>query len=142
MSDEPQKIPKASAHESIDGTVTRRNFLERLKVFGIGAAAVLTLGVKDADAGATETPKLSAGAQPAEDEIAKNADTADNQAELTTADGDIESDDPLNSFGQYWRRQRRRYWRRRYRWRRRYLRRRYRWRRRYWRGRWVRVRYW
>jgi hypothetical protein len=65
----------------------------------------------------------------------QNADAADNQAELTTADGDVGSDDPLKSFGQYWRRRQRRYWRRRYRWGRRYLRRRYRWRRRYWRRR-------
>ena len=31
MSDEPHKIPKTSAHELIDGTVTRRHFLERLR---------------------------------------------------------------------------------------------------------------
>ena len=143
MSDEPHEIPKASAHDSIGGTVTRRNFLERLTTFGIGAAAILTLGTKDADARETGTPKLSAGARPAEDASAKNIDTADNQAELTTAHGDIESDDPLNSFGQYWRRRERRYWRRRYRWRRRYWRRvcrRYRvrggWVRRCWRVRW------
>ena len=150
MRDEPHKTPKEcpTAYEPIDGTVTRRNFLERLKIFGIGAAAILTLGVKDADARDTGTPKLSAGARPAEDEVARNADTADNQAELTTADGDIESDDPLNSFAQYWRRRRRRYWRRRYRWRRRYWRRRYRWGRRYlrrryrWRRRYWRRRYW
>ena len=132
MTDEPHKTPKEcpTAHEPIDGTVTRRNFLERLKVFGIGAAAILTLRVKDADARETEISKPLA--RPAED---KNADTADNQAKLTTADGDIESDDPLESFGQYWRRRRRRYLRRRYRWGRRYLRRRYRWRRRYLRRR-------
>ena len=132
MTDEPHKTPKEcpTAHEPIDGTVTRRNFLERLKVFGIGAAAILTLGVKDADARETEIPKPLE--RPAED---KNADAADNQAKLTTADGGIESDDPLESFGQYWRRRRRRYWRRRYRWRRRYLRRHYRWRRRYLRRR-------
>jgi hypothetical protein len=137
MTDEPHKTPKEcpTAHEPIVGKVTRRAFLDCLKVFGIGAAAVLTLGVKDADARATEIPKPAPGARPAEDEAAKDADPADDRAESATADGGLESDDPLTSFAQYWRRRRRRYWRRRYRWGRRYVRRRYRWRRRYYRRR-------
>jgi len=138
MTDEHHKNAKKcpTAHEAIEGTVTRRNFLECLKVFGIGAAAILTLGTTDADARDTAIPNASTGARPAEDETAKNADMADNQADKRTADGDTESDDPRKSFAQYWRRRRRRYWRRRYRWRRRYLRRRYRWRRRHLRRYW------
>jgi hypothetical protein len=130
MTDEPHKTPKECppANEAIEGTFTRRNFL---KVFGIGAAAILALGAKDARAADTEIPKASTGPRPADDEAAENADTADHQAELKTADGDNESDDPRDSFAQYWRRRRRRYVRRVYRRRRRYLRRYYRVRRRY-----------
>src|SRR5262245_2841082 len=106
MSDESHDDSKLPGAQEFGETLSRRGFLNRLKVFGLGAAAILTLGARGEAAGKTEESELSA-AKPAEDENIKQAAQDDNKAEAATADGDVDADDPLRSFAQYWRRRRR-----------------------------------
>jgi hypothetical protein len=128
MSDDPE-------NKRQEPELSRRIFLKRLTIAGAGLGAVVVLGVRQADAliePATDTApvKPATGAQSTEPETTQLTDAVELE---------VDPDDPLTHFGQYWRRRRRRYWRRRRRWRRRYWRRRRRWRRRYWRRR---RRYW
>jgi hypothetical protein len=116
MNDEPdnEREERPTTEEQLERSgLTRRGFLDHLKILGIGAGAALMLGTRHGDAKVTPS-------QPAE--LA-----ADGKEDATEGD----SDDPVER-AQYFRRRRRRYWRRR---RRRYWRRRYWWRRR-------RVYYW
>ena len=125
MSDDPEDRNEAE--------LSRRSFLTRLTIAGVGLGAVVVLGMRESDARiepATDTAPVKpvAGAEAGEAEAAQLGEPVELE---------VDPDDPMTHFAQYWRRRRRRYWRRRRRYwrrrRRRYWRRRRRWRRRYWR---------
>ncbi len=133
MSDDPetkQQGPTPEEEGSRTG-LSRRGFLNRLKIAGLGFGAVVVLGARDVDARDAPAADIAPTGPAGEDAAAKQE-----QAQLVEAAAEeVDPDDPRTHFAQYWRRRRRRYWRRRRRWGRRYWRRGRRWRRRYWRRR-------
>jgi hypothetical protein len=136
MNDDPENNRRESEQkERNEPELSRRSFLNRLTIAGVGLGAVVVLGIRESDARiepATSTaPTNPAGAGSAESEETQLTDSVELE---------VDPDDPTTHFAQYWRRRRRRVYRRAYRryWRRpyrRYWRRRRRWRRRYWRRR-------
>jgi hypothetical protein len=132
MNDDPENNRREPEQkERNEPELSRRSFLNRLTIAGVGLGAVVVLGIRDSDARiepATSTAPINpAGAESEETQLTDSAEL------------EVDPDDPTTHFAQYWRRRRRRYWRRRRRWYRRgyrrYWRRRRRWRRRYWRRR-------
>jgi hypothetical protein len=136
MIDDPENNRRESAQkERNEPELSRRSFLNRMTIAGVGLGAVVVLGMRETAARiapAADTAPLNpaAGAEATEAETAQLGEAVELE---------VDPDDPATHFAQYWRRRRRRYWRRRRRyWRRgyrRYWRRRRRWRRRYWRRR-------
>jgi hypothetical protein len=122
MNDDPESKRQQPTQERNDAELSRRSFLSRLTVAGVGFGAVVVLGMRESNARfepATDTAPVKPVAASAEPETEQLGEPIELE---------VDPDDPTTHFAQYWRRQRRRYWRRR---RRRYWRRR----RRYWRRR-------
>lgn len=134
MNDDPEN-KRRDEKERNEPEMSRRSFLNRLTIAGVGLGAMIVLGIRESDARiepATDTAPIKpvGGVEAGETETAQLGETVELE---------VDADDPLTHFAQYWRRRRRRVyrraWRRGRRWRRRYWRRRRRWRRRYWRRR-------